>query len=126
MKHGPAWVLFEESYQTSSRKLLSIQSSRRTPGDIISFMEQLYVDRFASMAERLQYKKSRKTTICSPVADGHVIHCGHDPFFVGIRASQTDLREGVLEFTYRIIIRRSSEPLDFETKEKSQVLHVDA
>jgi len=126
MKHGPAWILFEESSHTGSRKLLSIQSSRRTQGDIISFMEQLYVDRFASVAERLQYKKSRKTATCMPVVDGHVIHCGHDPFFVGIRASQTDLREGVLEFTYRTIIRRSSEPLDFETEERSQVLNVDA
>jgi hypothetical protein len=126
MKHGPAWILFEESYHSGSRKLLSIQPSRRTSRDIVSFMEQLYVDRFASMDERMQYKKSRDAATYKPTVDGHTIHCGHDPFFVGIRARQTDLRGGLLEFHYRIIIRQSSEPLDFKTEERSQVLNVDA
>jgi hypothetical protein len=126
MKQGPAWILFEESYHNKSRKLISILSPRRTVRDVAAFMEQLYVDRWASLQERMRYKKSRKSAAYTPMIDGSVIHCGHEPFLVAIYASQTYIKNNTLEFIYRIIVKRAGHPKDVVFEERSQFLEVDA
>ena len=122
MNHGPAWIIFEESHKRDSRALISILSPRRSQHDVARFMEQIYVDRHASIKERIQYKKSRNSATYRPVADHQVLHCGHDPFLVGVYARQTTISGNVLEFRYRIVVRRTVDPRNFEFEERRQVL----
>ncbi len=126
MKHGPAWVLFEESFHQGSKKLLSLLSPRRPVNDVAAFVEQLYIDRTASLGERMQYKKSRKSAAYKPIIDGHVMHCGHEPFLVCIYAQQTSIQNNVLYFIYRIITKRGNDLKDFATEERQQSIEVDA
>lgn len=123
MQHGPAWVLFEESFHQQTKTLLSLLSPRRPVRDVVSFVEQAYVDRTGSLAEKVRYKKS---AIYTPVLDGHVMHCGHELFLVCIYAQQISVHENVLSFTYRIITERGSSPEDFVWEERQQSIAVDA
>jgi hypothetical protein len=122
-KHGPAWIVIEESPRSGSRTLVSILAPRRTVRDVAAFVEQLYVDRTASIQGRLQYKKSRKA-IYEALVDGHVMHCGHDPFLVAIYAQQTTLKDDQLEFRYRIITKRGPTPMDIATEERVQSIEI--
>lgn len=126
MNYGAGWVIFEVSHRGGTRKLLSILSSRRTPKDVIAFVEQLYMDRHGSIRERLEYKKSRKAAAYSPMLDGYggVMHCGHEPHLVGIYAQKIVLRDGQLEFTYRIATNRDKGSLNMKFEEQQQSLAV--
>lgn len=128
MNHGAGWIIFEESLNQGSRRLLSVLSPRRTPRDVASFIEQLYVDSHCSIRERLQYKKTRKSAAYTPQLDdyGGVMHCGHDPFLVGIYAHKILLRESTLQFVYRIVVGRSESSLQASYEERQQSLAVDA
>lgn len=104
MIHGPAWVVFEENHPSGTRRLLSILSPRRSQHLVVQFMQQLYVDRFASLEDRVAFKKSPFGYAVEPIQDRFcpIVHLGHNPFFVGIRAIDIRLAENALEFTYRI------------------------
>lgn len=67
-------------------------------------MQQVYVDRFASLEDRVAFKKSPFGYAVEPIKDRFcpIVHLGNNPFFVGIRAIDIRLAENVLEFTYRI------------------------
>lgn len=122
MKHGPAWIIFEESRRDGSRRLLSILPSRKSAWDVARFVKQSCIDRYASIEERLCFKKGRPLTAFDPMVDGHVMHCGDDPFIVGIRAQQTTLRGNILEFHYRVITRRGARPADIVHESRVQHL----
>ncbi|MDT4331554.1 hypothetical protein ACQE3E_13555 [Methylomonas sp. MED-D] len=123
MKHGPAWIIFEESYQTPQR-LVSILSPRKTVRDVAAYVEQLYIDRSSSLSERLKYKKSRKSAAYKPMIEGSVVHCGHEPHLVAIYAYQTNIKNNTLEFTYRIIIKRAEHSKGVVFEERSQSIEV--
>ena len=126
MNYGAGWVIFEESHREGTRKLVSILSHRRTSKDVSTFVEQLYIDRYGSIRERLEYKKSRKAAAYTPMLDGFggVMHCGHEPYLIGIRAHRIVLRDGQLEFTYRIVTNRDKGPMDVKYEERQQALAV--
>jgi hypothetical protein len=126
MNYGPGWVIFEEFYRAGIRQLVSILSPRRTSKDISAFIEQLYIDRHGSIRERLEYKKSRKAAAYTPMMDGYggVMHCGHEPYLVGVRARKIVLRDGQLEFTYLIATNRDKGPLEVKFEERQQSLAV--
>jgi hypothetical protein len=130
MNHGPGWIVFEESRHQRTRKLLSILPARREPRDVACFMEQIYVDRFASLRERLSYKKKSKK---SPIAAvfkamrdiyNNTIHVGHEPFYVGIRAHKITLKGNVLEFWYKIAAN-VEDPHNPKFEDRCQSLVVD-
>lgn len=125
MKHGPAWVLFEESCH-KGKTLISLLPPRRTVRDIAAVVEQTYIDRTASLAERIQYKKSHKSAAYTPTIDGYVMHCGHEPFLVCIYAHQTRTEENVLHFTYRIVTKRGLDPRESTWEERQQCIKVGA
>jgi hypothetical protein len=60
MNYGAGWIILEESYREGTTKLLSILSPRRTAKNVSAFIEQLHIDRYCSIRERLEYKKTRK------------------------------------------------------------------
>lgn len=106
MNHGPGWIVFEESQRKGTRRLLSILPARRKPKDVISFVQQTYVDRFASIDEKLRYKKHPESSPFNVLSDPHgcTIHVGDEPVYVAIRAHQIVLEDNVLKFHYRIVV----------------------
>jgi hypothetical protein len=126
MNHGPAWIIIEESFHKKSRRLVSVLSPRRSHSHVVAFIEQLCVDRSSSIVERMEYKKSRKSARHTPMLDGNIIHCGHEPWLIGYYAHKTAVKDGVLEFSYRIVVRRTPNPLNFEFEERRQCISVDA
>ncbi len=60
MNLGTGWVIIEESFHSTEKRLVSIISARKCQKYVRDFMEQTYVDKFASINEKLSYKKNRK------------------------------------------------------------------
>lgn len=128
MQCGPSWIVFEASYHRASKKLLSLISSRRAPRDVAWFLEQLYVSRYASFHEHLAYKKSRKNAAYPVELRSYrgVLHCGHDPFLVAVRAHSVEEVGGVLRFSYRILVSSDTDFPLFEDREQTLELDPDA
>lgn len=126
MNHGAGWVVFEESPSEGTRKLLSVLPARRNRSEVIAFIQQSYVDRFASIEERISYKKHPKSSPFNVLADnyGGPIHVGHEPFFVGIYARKIILKGNLFEFYYRIATNRG-DPFNPIFEERCQSLVVD-
>lgn len=122
MNAGPAWVIFEESYRKETRVLLSILSPRKSIREVARLVEQFHIDRTASLRERLNYKKSRRAAAYEPMIDGHIIHCGHEPYLVAIYAKQTRITDVGLELHYRIIANRAANPLNTTFENRSLTL----
>jgi len=120
VKHGPAWIIIEQSAKDGAKRLLSILPPRKSAWEVARFVEQLFVDRHASITERLEFKKSNRSLAFRPLIDGQVMHCGHDPIIIGIRAHQTCLRDCRLEFRYSIITHRGTDPGDIVHEERVQ------
>ncbi len=89
-------------------------------------MEQLYVDRYYSIHERLQYKKQSRKSGSHHVRpiDGfnRNWHCGHDPIYLGHYAHQITLRGTMLEFFYRVAVINPDRSVRLE--DRQQVLEV--
>jgi hypothetical protein len=127
MNYGPAWIVIEESYHRASRRLVSVISPRRAAGDVARYIEQLYVDRFASVHARLAYKKSRKHATY-PTERGvyqGIMHCGQDPVFHAIYAHRVELTGKSLVFGYKILVK-VEEPTRPVFEERQQSLELDA
>jgi len=126
MNHGSGWILIEEYYHSRSRKLLSILPPRKSRRDVAAFMEQLYVDRHASIREKLGYKKHCKLAAYAVSTDmfNGTMHCGHEPFFICVFANKIVLRENNLEFHYRIAVNRD-DPMNPIFEARSQTITVD-
>ena len=108
MNHGPGWVIYEESFHKRTKKILAILPSRKSVWEIERIVEQMYVNRYCSINEKLAYKKSRKFKPHTHLTDHYsgIIHYGHEPYFVCIPARKIILHEGMLELHYRIAINR--------------------
>ncbi|KRG71290.1 hypothetical protein ABB27_03285 [Stenotrophomonas terrae] len=106
--------------------MLSVLSPRKNQQFVVQFMQQLYVDRFATIANRLAFKKSSSNYPLEPMQDRFypIIHVGHNPFFVGIRALDLRLTDNVLEFTYKIATD-TSDPFHPVYEPRSQSIVVD-
>ncbi len=107
MNLGAAWIIVEESFHNTERHLVSIISARKKHEYIRDFMEQRYVDKFASVDERIAYKKNRKQSpfrIENYEITGTIISCGHDPIFNAYYCHKLMLAENTLTFTYRVFI----------------------
>jgi hypothetical protein len=104
MNLGTAWVIVETSNHTGESSLLSIISFRRSKDYICTYMEQMYVDKYASIEEKIEYKKNRKK---SPFAmERHAQRgspvCGHEPTYIAYQCSNMKLEGNTLKFKYRV------------------------
>jgi hypothetical protein len=127
MDYGAGWIVLEDKYPESSKVILSVISPRRSSTYVAQYIEQLYVDRYASISERLEYKKSPKNYPYRTNVGLYsgIMHCGQSPVLRGIRAQKIVLNRDQLEFTYKILVREDSRntPI-FESRR--QVVPVDA
>ena len=71
------------------------------------YIEQLYVDRYGSIRERLEYKKSPKNYPYRTHVGLHsdVMHCGQSPVLHAVRAHKIELKNGLLDFSYKVLVR---------------------
>ena len=105
MTLGKAWLVIEESCHDGSKRLLSVISARKNEQYVRDFVEQIYVDRYASFAEKIAYKNNRER---SPFKvepyefSDSVIRCGHDPIFCAYRCDLLKREGSILRYSYRL------------------------
>lgn len=126
MNHGSGWILFEESFRQRTKKLISILPPWKSFAEIAKLIEQIYIDRYGSIDERLAFKKSRKSAAYTAMTDPYngTTHCGHDPVLVCIHANKIILRGNELEFLYRIAANRN-DPMNPIFEARHQTIIVD-
>lgn len=106
MDAGKAWLILEEYFHSGERRLLSIVSPRKTASYVCELMEQTYTDKFASIEEKITYKKDRKKSAFSMQAYERrrptTLSCGHEPTFRAYFCHKLKLDGGKLIFAYRV------------------------
>ena len=127
MKHGPAWVVFEEIFNPHSRELLSLLSIRQSKKIVKRYVEQLHIDRHRSIETKISYKKSRNSVHTCLMTDhySNIIHCGDGPWIHAIPARSISFRNGVLSFTYKIAADKS-DPFNPIFEDRTQTLSISA
>jgi hypothetical protein len=80
-------------------------SPRRTPDQIKRYIEQRYVDSFASIHEKIAYKKNPKTWPYRAEPNErlypYVLNCGHEPHYIAIYCHKIALKNGGLHYDYK-------------------------
>lgn len=95
---------------------------------VAAFVEQIYVDRFAAITDRLTYKKHpRDDSLCSTLFErgGNIVHVGNGPYFHAIYARQITLEGDLLKLDYRILVK-ADDPLNPLFEPRQMELTVDA
>jgi hypothetical protein len=106
MDAGKGWLIIEESIHTGTKSLVSIISPRRVWDYVKKYMEQMYVDRFASIEEKIAYKKKPGSWPYRANTQGPysgIIDCGHDPIMMAYYCHRLILKKDVLKYTYKIL-----------------------
>lgn len=87
-----AWIIYLEGTETPV-KVISILSSRLSGDRVLEYVEQIFVDRFLSKSERLEYVKKNKRNIVYPAELGNneIISCGYNPFVFAMKASDAEV-----------------------------------
>lgn len=122
MKHGPGWIILEDG--GAERKLISILPARKSAAYVAEYVEQLYVDRSSSIAERIEYKKSRARAAYPATIDQYsrIVNCGHMPFLSAFPAFEIELNGNSLTFWYRLPEKRAGVESVFMDKRLSLVV----
>lgn len=103
MALGVAWLVIEESVHGNKPRLLSVLSPRKSNKDIAWYLEQSYVDRFASFEEAIVYKNDSKKSafrIEKYEIGVTIVSCGHDPVYRAYRCHWLKKVENNLLFRY--------------------------
>ena len=80
-----AWLIkwcWQGDYAAVEDPIVAVLSARRSPEQVRKLVEQQYIEKTASLAEKLAYARYNQPQ-CPPypaqVEDGR-IHCGHNPW----------------------------------------------
>lgn len=124
MNHGSGWIVWEES-SNSNRRLLSILPARRNRDEVAHFVQQLYVDRFASIDEKLEFKKHPNSSRFPMLADHYPgpKSVGFGPWYFAVYAREIVLEKNQLSFYYRIAVNRA-DPYRPVFEERRQTIDV--
>jgi hypothetical protein len=101
-KLGKGWIIIEEHFHTQESFLISIINARKGKQYIQEYIEQIHVDKFASINEKFVYKKNRKNL---PAYQEHnyqnMASVGHEPTFRGYFCEEFKIiDENTLEFSH--------------------------
>ncbi len=100
---GTAWLVIKESVYGNKVHLLSVLNPRKLSKDITWYLEQIFVERFASFDEKILYKKDSKKSafrIEPHEITSTIISCGHDPIYLAYRCHWLKRVENYLLFSY--------------------------
>ncbi len=106
MNIGKGCLIIEESIHKDNKSLVSIISPRRVGNYIKTYIEQMYVDKFDSIEEKIAYKKEPDSWPYRANTQGPysgIIDCGHDPVMVAYYCHKLILKKDVLKYTYKIL-----------------------
>jgi len=106
MDVGVGWVIIEYSVHSGKRFLISLINPRRTGEYVQRYVEQLYVDRYASIEEKISYKKNPKSWPYGAIFQGPYsgnITCGHDPIMSAHKCHKMKLKDGILTYIYKTL-----------------------
>jgi hypothetical protein len=84
---------------------LAVLSPRKTEKLVSKYIEQVYVDKFASFDEKITFKKDRNKSpykIERYMISGTTISHGHDPMFNAYYAHKLERNGENLVFHYRV------------------------
>ncbi len=107
MRLGMAWLILEESFDGNKKHLISIVSAKKSSDYVRNFMEQKYVDTFASFQEKIAFKNN---SLDSPfriekyAQATTTISCGHEPVYRAYRCHRLRVNGSNLEFSYRVFL----------------------
>lgn len=107
----------EESFHSNEKRLVAVLSPRKTVAVVAEYIEQVYVDRFASFDEKIIFKKDKKKSpfkIERYMVSGTTISHGHDPMFNAYYAHKLERQGENLLFHYRVYKG------DFDNREVSE------
>jgi hypothetical protein len=102
---GKTWVVLEESYHSHEKRLVALLSPRRTEAYVAEYIEQTYVDRYASFDEKVVFKKDKKKSpfrIERYMISSTIISHGHDPMFNAYYVHKLERKDENLLFHYRV------------------------
>jgi len=109
---GKAWLILEKTIGEDCDSLISILKPRHSVKFIRKFMEQLYVDKYATIEEKIAYKKDWRSWPY-PVEHEvgyqyflHFLHCGHNPFMVAHYCHKIKIEGNLLSYTFKILTER--------------------
>jgi len=106
MNVGKGWLIIEESGHKDTKSLVSMISPRRSGSYVQKYMEQMYVDRFASIEEKIAYKKKPESWPYRANVQKRysgIIDCGHDPILVAYYCHKICLGNGFLKYSFKIL-----------------------
>ncbi|RUA06802.1 MAG: hypothetical protein DSY43_01225 [Gammaproteobacteria bacterium] len=101
---GKAWIIIEEHFHTQEYFLISIINARKGKSYIREYIEQIYVDKFASINEKFIYKKNRNNLSAYQEHNyqGNIVSVGHEPTFRGYYCDSFKIiDDDTLEFSYK-------------------------
>ena len=118
---GKAWIIHSEDMPSGNTELISIMSPRKTISRIAEYVEQIYVNRFASLEEKLAYKKNRSNWPypAEILIPARVVSCGHSPVYFAhyYHRIRIDGRRLIGEYRFVKSIDRDRRPIEFTEEE---------
>ena len=98
-------MVLEESYHSNDKRLVTLINPRKTGSYVAEYIEQAYVDRYASFDEKVVFKKDKKKSpfrIERYMISATTISHGHDPMFNAYYAHKLERKGVSLLFHYRV------------------------
>lgn len=114
MNTSKGWLIIEEYFHEGTESVVSIISPKKGFNYILEYAEQMYVDRFASINEKIAYMKKPKSSafkIEKPL-DKNCFSFGNDPTFRVYRCHKLILKGKKLTYTYNYMIFKDEERRD--------------
>ena len=113
MNMGKGWLIIEESVHKDTKALVSIIRPRCPVRYVQKYMEQMYVDKFASIEEKIAYKKKPESwpyraNLLAPPYSG-IIDCGHDPILMAYYCHKLHFKNGILKYTFKTLKSQSTD-----------------
>ena len=106
MNLGKGWLIIEESVHKDIKSLISVISPKHGGTYVQKYMEQMYVDKFASFEEKIAYKKRPGSWPYRANMQKHysgIIDCGHDPIMMAYYCHTLKIEKRVLKYTFKTL-----------------------
>ncbi len=114
MNTSKGWLIIEEYFHEGTISVVSIISPRKSSSYVREYVEQMYVDRFASINEKIAYNKNPKSSAfkIEKSLDKNSFSFGHDPTFRVYRCHKLSLKGNKLTYTYTYKVFKDEEGRD--------------
>ncbi len=127
MNAGKGWLIIEEFIFEGTESVVSIINPRRNSNYVRNYVEQMYVDRVASINEKIAYKKNPKSSAfkIEKSSDNSAFSFGDDPTFRVYFCHKLILKGNKLTYTYKNRVFKDEEGKDKPIlKENTETVNV--